>query len=167
MTSEKRKIMIFNPPVLSCLCHKSADLASLCTGSCQKILPCLYFPPKLLSGKLTRPCTANLQKRNICTCISLNVAPFLCSTQYLLTGTPPPSIKVSSPHPHPSMISDVMCECPPVEETGYDEAELLQALSSTVSGLPGRDYPIYSAAPNTSFSCDGLENGGQSPNLDQ
>ena len=38
--------------------------------------------------------------------------------------------------------------------------EDLEALSSTVSGTPGRDYPIYSAAPNTSFSCDGLENGG-------
>ena len=44
----------------------------------------------------------------------------------------------------------------PVVE-GMDD---LEALSSTVSGTPGRDYPIYSAAPNTSFSCDGLENGG-------
>ena len=44
----------------------------------------------------------------------------------------------------------------PVVE-GIDD---LEALSSTVSGKPGRDYPIYSAAPNTSFSCDGLENGG-------
>lgn len=43
---------------------------------------------------------------------------------------------------------------------GDDEADLLEALSRTVSGSPGRDYPIYSAAPNTSFSCDGLENGG-------
>ena len=41
-----------------------------------------------------------------------------------------------------------------------DEAALLEALSSTVSGSPGRDYPVYSAAPDTSFSCDGLENGG-------
>ena len=41
-----------------------------------------------------------------------------------------------------------------------DAGDLLEALSRTVSGKPGKDYPIYSMAPKTSFSCDGLENGG-------
>merc|ERR1712106_695472 len=36
----------------------------------------------------------------------------------------------------------------------------LAALSSSVPGVPGEDYPIYSEVPDTAFSCDGQIDGG-------
>merc|ERR1711935_1050232 len=36
----------------------------------------------------------------------------------------------------------------------------LAALSSSVPGVPGEDYPIYSEVPETGFACDGQVDGG-------
>ena len=36
----------------------------------------------------------------------------------------------------------------------------LTALSSSVPGVPGEDYPIYSEVPETGFACDGQVDGG-------
>ena len=36
----------------------------------------------------------------------------------------------------------------------------LAALASNIPGVPGEDYPIYSEAPETAFSCDGQVDGG-------
>ena len=36
----------------------------------------------------------------------------------------------------------------------------LAALSSSVPGVPGEDYPIYSEVPETAFACDGQVDGG-------
>merc|ERR1711935_755635 len=36
----------------------------------------------------------------------------------------------------------------------------LAALSSSVPGVPGEDYPIYSEVPETTFACDGQVDGG-------
>merc|ERR1712106_720110 len=36
----------------------------------------------------------------------------------------------------------------------------LAALSSSVPGVPGEDYPIYSEVPDTGFDCDGQVDGG-------
>ena len=34
-------------------------------------------------------------------------------------------------------------------------------LMKSVPGIPGEDYPIFAAAPETAFSCDGQVNGGK------
>ena len=34
-------------------------------------------------------------------------------------------------------------------------------LEVTIPGVPGEDYPIYPAVPDTGFACDGLVEGGQ------
>jgi len=36
----------------------------------------------------------------------------------------------------------------------------LAALASTIPGVPGEDYPIYSEVPETAFACDGQVDGG-------
>lgn len=36
----------------------------------------------------------------------------------------------------------------------------LDMLMKAVPGVPGEDYPIYSEAPETEFSCEGQVNGG-------
>ena len=36
----------------------------------------------------------------------------------------------------------------------------LAALESTIPGVPGEDYPIYSEVPETAFSCEGQVDGG-------
>merc|ERR1711935_1035273 len=36
----------------------------------------------------------------------------------------------------------------------------LAALSSSVPGVPGEDYPIFSEVPETAFACDGQVDGG-------
>jgi len=40
------------------------------------------------------------------------------------------------------------------EESGLD------MLMKSIPGIPGEDYPIYSAAPETAFGCEGQVNGG-------
>ena len=37
----------------------------------------------------------------------------------------------------------------------------LDMLMKAVPGIPGEDYPIYSEAPETEFSCEGQVNGGK------
>ena len=37
----------------------------------------------------------------------------------------------------------------------------LDMLMKSVPGIPGEDYPIYSEAPETGFTCEGGVNGGQ------
>ena len=39
-------------------------------------------------------------------------------------------------------------------------ADPLAMLMKSVPGIPGEDYPIYAAAPETEFSCEGQVNGG-------
>lgn len=39
-------------------------------------------------------------------------------------------------------------------------ADPLAMLMKSVPGIPGEDYPIFAAAPETAFSCDGQVNGG-------
>merc|ERR1712054_326507 len=41
-----------------------------------------------------------------------------------------------------------------------DEADPLKMLMNAVPGVPGEDYPIFSEAPETAFSCDGQVDGG-------
>merc|ERR1711874_875951 len=41
-----------------------------------------------------------------------------------------------------------------------DEADPLKMLMNAVPGVPGEDYPIFSEAPETAFSCDGQIDGG-------
>merc|ERR1712123_442998 len=41
-----------------------------------------------------------------------------------------------------------------------EEADPLKMLMNAVPGVPGEDYPIYSEAPETAFSCDGQIDGG-------
>merc|ERR1711976_186530 len=36
----------------------------------------------------------------------------------------------------------------------------LAALSGSIPGVPGEDYPIYAEVPETAFSCDGQVDGG-------
>ena len=36
----------------------------------------------------------------------------------------------------------------------------LDMLMNSIPGIPGEDYPIYSEAPETEFSCEGQVNGG-------
>merc|ERR1711983_433969 len=40
-----------------------------------------------------------------------------------------------------------------------EEEDPLAALSSSIPGSPGEDYPIYSSPPDTSFLCDGFIEG--------
>ena len=42
-----------------------------------------------------------------------------------------------------------------------DEADPLKMLMNAVPGVPGEDYPIFSEAPETAFSCDGQIDGGK------
>ena len=44
-------------------------------------------------------------------------------------------------------------------EAGADEAG--GGLEVTIPGVPGEDYPIYPAVPDTGFACDGLVEGGE------
>merc|ERR1712025_142078 len=39
-------------------------------------------------------------------------------------------------------------------------ADPLSALASSIPGVPGEDYPIYSEVPETGFACDGQMDGG-------
>ena len=39
-------------------------------------------------------------------------------------------------------------------------ADPLSALASSIPGVPGEDYPIYSEVPETGFACDGQVDGG-------
>ena len=41
------------------------------------------------------------------------------------------------------------------------ESDPLKMLMNAVPGVPGEDYPIYSEAPETAFSCDGQVDGGE------
>ena len=41
------------------------------------------------------------------------------------------------------------------------ENDPLKMLMNAVPGVPGEDYPIYSEAPETAFSCDGQVDGGK------
>eukprot|EP00091_Calanus_sinicus_P023996 TRINITY_DN8385_c0_g1_i1.p1 TRINITY_DN8385_c0_g1~~TRINITY_DN8385_c0_g1_i1.p1 ORF type:complete len:247 (+),score=92.14 TRINITY_DN8385_c0_g1_i1:38-742(+) len=41
-----------------------------------------------------------------------------------------------------------------------EEADPLKMLMNAVPGVPGEDYPIFSEAPETAFSCDGQIDGG-------
>ena len=38
----------------------------------------------------------------------------------------------------------------------------LDMLQSSIPGVPGEDYPIYSEVPETAFACDGQVDGGRS-----
>ena len=42
-----------------------------------------------------------------------------------------------------------------------DENDPLAMLMKSVPGTPGEDYPIFSEAPETAFSCEGQVNGGK------
>ena len=37
----------------------------------------------------------------------------------------------------------------------------LAALSGSIPGVPGEDYPIYAEVPETGFSCEGQVDGGE------
>ena len=39
--------------------------------------------------------------------------------------------------------------------------DALSALSNSIPGVPGEDYPIYAEVPETAFSCDGQVDGGR------
>merc|ERR1712066_732463 len=45
-------------------------------------------------------------------------------------------------------------------EASDDENDPLAMLMKSVPGTPGEDYPIFSEAPETAFSCEGQVNGG-------
>merc|ERR1712154_361786 len=45
-------------------------------------------------------------------------------------------------------------------EAEGEEADPLKMLMNAVPGVPGEDYPIFSEAPETAFSCDGQVDGG-------
>ena len=45
-------------------------------------------------------------------------------------------------------------------EYGAAGDDALSALSSSIPGVPGEDYPIYAEVPETAFSCDGQVDGG-------
>jgi hypothetical protein len=44
---------------------------------------------------------------------------------------------------------------------GEEEADPLKMLMNAVPGVPGEDYPIFTEAPETAFSCDGQIDGGK------
>merc|ERR1739845_235332 len=44
-------------------------------------------------------------------------------------------------------------------EKQEESQDPLEALSSSIPGTPGQDYPIYSQPPETSFACDGYVSG--------
>merc|ERR1712014_52971 len=43
--------------------------------------------------------------------------------------------------------------------TAQDSEDPIAALEQAIPGVPGEDYPIYDAPPETSFSCDGFIEG--------
>merc|ERR1712106_743376 len=48
-----------------------------------------------------------------------------------------------------------------VDEAASDSGDpALDMLQSSVPGVPGEDYPIYSEVPETAFACDGQVDGG-------
>merc|ERR1711862_950299 len=58
-------------------------------------------------------------------------------------------------------------DAPPVYgagDVGLDQYgagdDALSALSNSIPGVPGEDYPIYAEVPETAFSCDGQVDGG-------
>ena len=55
---------------------------------------------------------------------------------------------------------DLNAEGSDLEEKAAGDAGL-EMLMKNVPGTPGEDYPIYSEAPVTAFSCEGQVNGGE------
>merc|ERR1712025_993419 len=53
--------------------------------------------------------------------------------------------------------SDAVSSYQPGDAAGADP---LSALASSIPGVPGEDYPIYSEVPETGFACDGQVDGG-------
>merc|ERR1712025_335282 len=53
--------------------------------------------------------------------------------------------------------SDAVSSYQPGDAAGDDP---LAALASSIPGVPGEDYPIYSEVPETGFACDGQVDGG-------
>ena len=50
-----------------------------------------------------------------------------------------------------------------VDEAASDSGDAaLDMLQSSIPGVPGEDYPIYSEVPETAFACDGQVDGGRS-----
>ena len=43
--------------------------------------------------------------------------------------------------------------------TAQDSEDPIAALEQAIPGVPGEDYPIYDAPPETSFACDGFIEG--------
>merc|ERR1712027_130683 len=47
-----------------------------------------------------------------------------------------------------------------LDTAASDAADPLAMLQTSIPGIPGEDYPIYSEVPETAFACDGQVDGG-------
>lgn len=56
--------------------------------------------------------------------------------------------------------NDLESDASALDEKSADESDGLDMLMKSIPGIPGEDYPIYSEAPETEFSCEGQVNGG-------
>jgi len=57
--------------------------------------------------------------------------------------------------------NDLEYDASDLEVKSADEAESgLDMLMKSIPGIPGEDYPIFSEAPESAFSCEGQVNGG-------
>merc|ERR1712241_397208 len=56
--------------------------------------------------------------------------------------------------------NDLESDASALDEKSADESDGLDMLMNSIPGIPGEDYPIYSEAPETEFSCEGQVNGG-------
>ena len=84
--------------------------------------------------------------------------PGLLEATLLLSPSTEELVMMSSPHyDHiiPDMPGDAGLE---VYGAGDDP---LAALSGSIPGVPGEDYPIYAEVPETAFSCEGQVDGGE------
>merc|ERR1711875_130122 len=63
----------------------------------------------------------------------------------------------SSPAEYGGGVADAAVASYQASDAGADP---LSALASSIPGVPGEDYPIYSEVPESGFSCDGQVDGG-------
>jgi len=85
-------------------------------------------------------------------------------------GAPSDVVETQSAYGAPSEIDESLsaygddpldAEASELDESLSDEAaDPLAMLMKSVPGIPGEDYPIYSEAPETAFTCEGQVNGG-------
>lgn len=56
--------------------------------------------------------------------------------------------------------NDLDSEASELDAKSEEASDPLAMLMKSVPGVPGEDYPIFSEAPETAFTCEGQVNGG-------